>query len=77
VQTILEDPGSGRRLTQTFPESFRHVVVYTAPHLEAIALEPYSCIPNPFALEEQGIDTGLRVLSPGEVWPARIELRLD
>ncbi|MGH2534297.1 MAG: aldose 1-epimerase [Thermomicrobiales bacterium] len=77
VRTIVDDPGSGRRLIQRFPDAFRHVVVYTAPHREAIAVEPYTCIPNPFALEEQGIDTGLRVLNPNGTFSARIEIGLE
>jgi aldose 1-epimerase len=77
VRTMIEDPASGRRLTQTFPDTFPHVVVYVPPHREAIAVEPYTSTPNPFALEAEEIDTGLRELQPGETFAARIEIRLD
>ncbi len=76
VATIIEDPGSRRTLTQTFDASFRHCVVFTPPHREAIAIEPYTCIPNLFALEEAGARTGLQVLDANESFSASIQIRL-
>ncbi len=40
-------------------------VVYTAPHRRAVCFEPYSMLPNAFALAGEGIETGLWVLEPG------------
>jgi aldose 1-epimerase len=53
---------------------FRELVVYTPPHREAICIEPYTCVPGPFTLEERGIDAGLRVLQPGESFTAKVEI---
>jgi aldose 1-epimerase len=77
IQTTIDDPVSGRRLVQTFDDTFRDCIVFTPPHREAIAIEPYTCVPNPFALEASGIDTGLRTLHPGEEFTARIEIRVE
>jgi len=76
IHTTVHDPGSDRTLEQTFDASFRECVVFTPPHREAIAIEPYTGVPNPFELSERGIDAGLRVLAPGETFDARFELRL-
>ena len=74
--TSLHNPLRGCTLTQTFDESFRHAVVYTPPHREAICIEPYTALPNPFRLEAAGIPTGLRFLQPSESWNTLIEIRL-
>ncbi|MBI3468337.1 MAG: aldose 1-epimerase, partial [Planctomycetes bacterium] len=72
----ISDPGSGRRLVMTFDDTFRECVVYNPPHRQAICIEPYTCLPNPFELEQLSIDTGLRVLPPGKSARAKIEIRL-
>ena len=64
--TEVIDPATGRTVRQTFDSSMTTCVIYTPPHREAVCLEPYTCVPNPFELEESGIETGLRVLAPGE-----------
>lgn len=73
----LADPGSGRRLIMTFDDSFRECVVYNPPHRQAICLEPYTCVPDAYALGEQGHETGLRVLRPGERWDMRIDIAVQ
>jgi aldose 1-epimerase len=77
IQTMIEDPISGRRLIQRYDPVFRHCTVYCPPHREAIAIEPWTAIPNPLALAEQGVDTGLQVLAPGETFSARVEIWVD
>lgn len=77
VRTTIVDPGSGRVLTQTFDAACRHCVVFTPPHREAIAIEPYTAVPDAFALAARGIETGLRVLAPDESVDLRILIRLD
>ncbi len=76
-QAAIEDPASGRCTTLTFDRAFRDCVVYTPPHREAICIEPYTCVPDPFRLERAGISAGLRVLSPGESFQAHLEIRVD
>lgn len=77
VRTVLTEPHSGRRLTQSFAATFPHCIVYTPPHREAICLEPYSCIADSFRLEDAGIATGREVLAPGEGRETRIVIVVD
>ncbi len=73
----LLDPVNERRLSLVFDEAFRHCVVFNPPHRESICFEPYTCVPDGISLAQQGHDTGLRVLQPGESFQARVDLRLD
>jgi aldose 1-epimerase len=73
VETILADPRSGRRLVQTFTTDFTQCVVYTPEHREAICLEPYTCVPDPFRLSAEGHETGLKILHPAERLVTTIE----
>jgi aldose 1-epimerase len=77
IETVIEDPISGRRLVQRADPAFRHCTVFCPPHREAIAIEPWTAIPNPLALAERGVDTGLRVLAPGETFSARVEIAVE
>ena len=73
-QASISDPGSGASMSLEFDRAFRECVVYTPPHREAICIEPYTCVPGGFALE--GVDTGLRILDPGESFQAKVRLRV-
>ena len=66
IRTRLTDPTSGRVATQTFGPAFKQLVVYTPPHRQAICLEPYTCLPDPFRMLAKGYETGWRILQPGE-----------
>jgi len=72
----ISDPESGCTLRMTFDQTFRECVVYTPPHREAICIEPYTCVPDPFRLARLGIDAGLRVLQPGESLTAHVDIEL-
>jgi len=72
----IRDPETGRHVTLTFDRTFRECVVYTPPHREAICIEPYTCVPDAFRLEQAGHPAGLRVLAPGESVETRIEIRV-
>lgn len=74
--TTISDPTNRRTLEMTFDEQFRECVVYNPPHRQAICIEPYTCVPDAYALAESGADTGLRVLAPGEEFSSRIDIRL-
>lgn len=78
VTTIVADPTSGQRVLQSFPaEEFPHVVIYTPGHRKAVCIEPYSCVPDAFRLEEMGIPSGLRVLPPGESYTTSFVWRAE
>lgn len=73
----IDDPAAGRSLSIRFDDNFAHCVVYTPPHREAICIEPYTCVPDAFWLEEQGVPSGLRVLAPGGAFRCTFAVRLE
>ena len=77
VACRIEDAVNRRRLTLEFDEVFRECVVFNPPHREAVCLEPYTNPPDAFALAEQGVGGGPRVLQPGESFEARIDIRAE
>ncbi len=57
----------------SFDLNFRELVVFVPPHDDTlVAVEPYTQTTDAFNLEARGIDTGLRVLRPGESTTMRI-----
>ena len=76
-EASIEDPESGKRVTISFDDTFRACVVYTPPHRQALCIEPYTCVPDPFRLERQGVDAGLRILAPGDSFRSRVTMRVD
>lgn len=77
LATVIRDPTSGRTLTQTFDDQFTTCVVYNPPHRQAVCMEPYTTVPDPFSLLDKGIDPHLKVLAPGESFRTRIEIRVE
>jgi aldose 1-epimerase len=77
IVTSIHDPGSGVTLTQTFSDAHPFVIVFTPPHREAIAIEPYTGSPNPFAVGELGLNAHLLVLEPGAAWEATYRISLE
>ena len=75
-EATIDDPESSRRVLLTFDSAFRECVVYTPPHREAICIEPYTCVPDPFRLERLGIPAGLRVLAEGESFQTHMEIEV-
>ncbi len=73
----ISDPNSSHTLHMTFGRPFRECVVYTPPHRAAICIEPYTCVPDPFRLAQQGVDAGLQVLQPGDSVTTNVEICLD
>jgi aldose 1-epimerase len=73
-QARIEDPESAHRIVLTFDRAFRECVVYTPPHRKAICIEPYTCVPDAFRLEQRGISAGLRILASGQSFHARMEI---
>lgn len=77
IRTKIHDPHSGRTLTQTFDASFTECVVFTPAHREAVAIEPYTTVPDAFRLSGSGVPTGLRVLAPSASFQAGIKITLS
>jgi aldose 1-epimerase len=77
VHSYVLDTESALTLNQSFSTDFKNVVVWVPPHREAIAIEPWTTVPNAFALLDSVDDTGLRVLAPGESWATRITIELS
>jgi aldose 1-epimerase len=67
-------PGATLRLLAS--ADFREMVVFTPPHREAFAAEPYTCATEALNLQQRGIDAGLRVLPPGGSWSGVVEMRV-
>jgi aldose 1-epimerase len=67
-------PGATVRLLAS--ADFREMVVFTPPHREAFAAEPYTCTTDAINLQQRGIDAGLRVLPPGGTWSGVVEMRV-
>lgn len=68
---------AGWRTSIEFSDAFPECVLFTAPHREAVCIEPYSSAPNAFELEEFGISTGLQTLAPGESKSVDIVIRAE
>jgi aldose 1-epimerase len=76
-RTTIVDPGNGRTLVLTFGAEFPNCVVYNPAHREAICIEPYGCVPDPFVLQANGVESGLRVLQPNQVFSSWYELGIE
>jgi aldose 1-epimerase len=74
---VISDPSAGISVIQDFDTAFRHCVVYTPPHREAICIEPYTATPDALRLETLGIDAGLRRLAPGGSFHVEIEIACE
>lgn len=75
IITKVADPASGRVVEQVFDgQEYPQLVIYTPGHREAVCLEPYTCVPDPFRLQGQGVAAGLQVLAPGESKPTKVVL---
>jgi aldose 1-epimerase len=73
----VHDPASKHTLAMTFLDQFTTCVVYNPPHREAVCIEPYTTVPDAFALRARGIDPHLQILAPGQTFRTRIDIRLD
>ncbi len=76
-EAAIHSPAGRRVVTLRFDNGFRECVVFTPPHREAICIEPYTCVPDCFRFQPQGIDAGLRVLPPGDSFGGTMEIRVS
>jgi aldose 1-epimerase len=75
-RAVLSDTALGLAVVVEADLSFRHWVFYTPPRA-AVCLEPWTCVPNAVNLQQQGVETGLMVLAPGQaqLWAVRLTVR--
>lgn len=74
VECVLMDEAAGLEVVQQFDPQFRELVAFTPSWLPAICLEPYTCVTDAVNLAARGIDSGWRILAPGEEWRAWIQI---
>ena len=71
---IIDDRGAGTKMVLEADEQFRELVVYTPPDRASICFEPYTCPTDAVNLQEKGIDAGLIILKPGQIFSSRIRI---
>lgn len=67
-------PGGGK-LSIHAGGPWRELLLFTPPHRQAVAIEPYTCATDAANLEAKGLSAGWRVLAPGERFAAAVEYR--
>src|SRR5215213_1822504 len=66
VLAVLSHPDADRSLCVLAEPAFRELVLFTPPHRQAVAIEPYTCSADAGNLWDRGVDSGWRVLDRGE-----------
>ena len=74
---VIQHPAGTAMLTLWTSAAFRELVLFTPPHREAICLEPYTCVTDAINLSPRGIESGLKMLQPGEHWQGTIEMHVS
>ncbi len=72
----ISDPAAGVAVEQRCSPGFREIVAFTPLWSSSVCLEPYTCVTNAINLEQNGVDAGLQVLSPGAEWSGWIEIEV-
>ena len=70
----VRDPANGRAIAVRSDASFREHVVFAPLHSDVVCLEPYTCTTDAFNLAARGLDSGMLVLEPGQIWHGAIEI---
>ncbi|NLU42690.1 MAG: aldose 1-epimerase [Firmicutes bacterium] len=75
---VVEDRGSGLRLTIQVDEAYPFWVVWTGktPDAPFICLEPYTCVTNAFNLKMCPCCTGAKFIEKGDIFRGSIRLTL-
>jgi aldose 1-epimerase len=68
VEVTMCDTSNRRNLQMSCDGGWRWLVIFTPPHREAICVEPYTCVTDPFNTVSPDGDTGLMVLKAGGTW---------
>jgi aldose 1-epimerase len=69
----LSHPNSCGRLQLLAESAFRDLVLFTPPHRQAIAIEPYTCSADAANIAARDVDSGWRILAPSGRWNALVE----
>ena len=77
VKCLIVDEQAQTQVVQRCDDSFREIVAFTPPWTTAVCLEPYTCTTDAINLQQRGVDAGLKVLPPGEVWKGWIEIAVE
>jgi aldose 1-epimerase len=70
---VLSHPSSPGVLRFHVSTWFRELVLFTPPHRQAVAIEPYTCSADASNLAARGIHTGWQVIAQGERWATHLE----
>ncbi|MBX9625280.1 MAG: aldose 1-epimerase [Gemmataceae bacterium] len=74
---VLSHPDAPGRLRILADPAFRELVLFTPPHRQAVAVEPYTCSADAANLAARGVDSGWRTVPPGGSWTAAVEYRWE
>ncbi|MBY0514250.1 MAG: aldose 1-epimerase [Gemmataceae bacterium] len=74
---VLSHDDAPRRLRVLADPAFRELVLFTPPHRQAVAVEPYTCSADAGNLWDRGVDSGWRVLEAGGEWEGVVEYRWE
>ncbi|MCS7271555.1 MAG: aldose 1-epimerase, partial [Gemmataceae bacterium] len=69
----LHHPAASGQVEVRATPAFREVVLFTPPHRQALAIEPYTCAADAANLAARHVDSGWTVLRPGEKWESAVE----
>lgn len=72
VARLIDPDGT---LTVNADSAFRELVLFTPPHRQAVAIEPYTCPTDAANLAAQGWDYGWKELAPGATWVGNVEYK--
>ncbi len=75
IETTVMDQRAGLQVVQSFPRVFRELVVFTPPWMDAVCMEPYSCVTDAINLSQAGVETGWRTLEPGGRFQTQIVIK--
>lgn len=74
---VLSHPSATGRVRFLADPAFRELVLFTPPHRQAVAVEPYTCGADAVNLATRGIDSGWRTIPVGAEWEAAVEYRWE
>ena len=73
---VLSHPTAPGRVRFLADASFRELVLFTPPHRQVVAVEPYTCSADAANLAARGIDSGWLTIPVGE-WESAVEYRWE